>query len=214
MTEPSTDLYAVLGLPRDADQAAIRRAYRSKARRAHPDGGGSAESFALIKTAYDILSNDARRRHYDETGEFDDAPSDDTQLAEMLFAGLDIAMLKLSQYANPPKQVDWVLLIRDALRQRRREWTTLRREFERTAERSRALIGCFKVMSGKNLMEAVVERRIAKCQTEIETLNVRIKVVNQALDTLKDVTFHREEEPAALVDQQWGPLAELVRRFG
>src|SRR5580698_10305412 len=93
MTEPSTDLYAVLGLSRDADQAAIRRAYRNKARHAHPDGGGSPESFARVKTAYDTLINDARRQHYDETGEFDDAPINNAQVAEMLFAGLDLAML-------------------------------------------------------------------------------------------------------------------------
>jgi curved DNA-binding protein CbpA len=214
MTEPSMDLYAVLGLSRDADQAAIRRAYRNKARHAHPDGGGSPESFARVKTAYDTLINDARRQHYDETGEFDDAPINNAQVAEMLFAGLDLAMLNLSQYANPPKQVDWVLLIRNALRRRRREWMTLRRELEKAAERSHALVGRFRTASGDNLMETVVERRIATCQTEIGTLNVRIKVADQALEALTTVTFHADEEPRALADQQWGPLAELVRRFG
>lgn len=214
MSEPPTDLYAVLGLPRDADQAAIRRAYRNKARVAHPDGGGSPQSFALVKTAYDTLIDEARRRRYDNTGAFDDAPTDNAQLAEMLFAGLDLAMQTLSQYASPPKQTDMVLLIRNALRKRRREWMTLRRELEKTAERSRALMGRFRTASGDNLMETIVERRIATCQTEIETLNVRIKVADQALEALKNVTFQAEEEPRALVDQQWGSLAELLRRFG
>jgi predicted RNase H-like nuclease (RuvC/YqgF family) len=132
----------------------------------------------------------------------------------MLFAGLDLAMQTLSQYASPPKQTDMVLLIRNALRKRRREWMTLRRELEKTAERSRALMGRFRTASGDNLMETIVERRIATCQTEIETLNVRIKVADQALEALKNVTFQAEEEPRALVDQQWGSLAELLRRFG
>jgi curved DNA-binding protein CbpA len=40
------DLYAALGVARDADRADIRRAYRDKARSAHPDAGGSPEEFA------------------------------------------------------------------------------------------------------------------------------------------------------------------------
>ena len=51
------DLYAVLGVARDADVKTIRRAFRKKVRSAHPDGGGSVGAFNELKTAYDVLSD-------------------------------------------------------------------------------------------------------------------------------------------------------------
>lgn len=66
----TTDPYATLGVARDASQDDIRKAYRRKAQRAHPDRkGGDAERFRAIQEAYDILSDPARRSRYDETGD-------------------------------------------------------------------------------------------------------------------------------------------------
>jgi molecular chaperone DnaJ len=64
------DLYEVLGVPRDADPATIRRAYRRLARRHHPElhGGGSPEdeeAFEVISRAYAVLSDPEARRRYD-----------------------------------------------------------------------------------------------------------------------------------------------------
>jgi curved DNA-binding protein CbpA len=61
--------YALLGVRRDADQVAIRHAFRVLARRYHPDAGGgsSAEKFREIVEAYDTLSDPVRRRRYDDT---------------------------------------------------------------------------------------------------------------------------------------------------
>ena len=62
------DLYHTLGVNRDAPMAAIRRAYRQAAKKAHPDAGGSAEAFALVKQASVILLDDAKHaiRHIDD----------------------------------------------------------------------------------------------------------------------------------------------------
>jgi trans-2-enoyl-CoA reductase len=49
----------------------VRRAYRNLITRAHPDKGGDATTFARIQRAYDVLSDDAKRKSYDETGTFE-----------------------------------------------------------------------------------------------------------------------------------------------
>ena len=61
------NFYAVLGIPRDADDEAIRRAYRILVRRYHPDLGigSSAEKFRQVREAYETLSDPATRRSYD-----------------------------------------------------------------------------------------------------------------------------------------------------
>ena len=63
------DLYAILGLARDADLADIRRAYRRLARRCHPGvnpGDRDARAkFDQITEAFETLSDPERRRAYD-----------------------------------------------------------------------------------------------------------------------------------------------------
>jgi len=65
------DLYDVLGVPRTASADEIRRASRQPARRYHPDVStepDAAERFAELTQAYDILSDEERRKRYDRFG--------------------------------------------------------------------------------------------------------------------------------------------------
>lgn len=69
-----SDLYALLGLDRQASPADIKKAYRKAALAHHPDHGGDKETFQKIQAAYDVLSDPDKRGHYDATGQI---PSED-----------------------------------------------------------------------------------------------------------------------------------------
>jgi molecular chaperone DnaJ len=64
------DYYKALGVPKDASQADIKKAYRKLARELHPDknpGDAAAETrFKEVSEAYDVLSDESRRKEYDE----------------------------------------------------------------------------------------------------------------------------------------------------
>ena len=66
------DYYEILGVPRDADDKAIKAAYRKLARKYHPDvNAGSVdaeERFKEVAEAFAVLSDPARRRTYDAGG--------------------------------------------------------------------------------------------------------------------------------------------------
>ncbi|WP_448581198.1 DnaJ C-terminal domain-containing protein [Thermaurantiacus sp.] len=68
------DPYVTLGVDRNADEAAIKRAYRKLAKELHPDRNAhdprAAERFKRVTAAYDLLSDKAKRAAYDR-GEID-----------------------------------------------------------------------------------------------------------------------------------------------
>ncbi|WP_335999325.1 ferredoxin Fer [Halorientalis halophila] len=70
--------YDVLGLEPDADDAAVRDAYRQRVKEAHPDHGGSAGEFRRVKRAYERIKNgwepDGEGR---ELGSENGGPTDD-----------------------------------------------------------------------------------------------------------------------------------------
>lgn len=62
------DYYELLGVDRAATAADIRSAYRTMAKVMHPDVGGTAGTFHLLRQAYETLSDPALRADYDRTG--------------------------------------------------------------------------------------------------------------------------------------------------
>ena len=68
------DYYEVLGVPRNADEDDVRRAYRRLARQNHPDMNKSPdaeEKFKEINEAYQVLSDQEKRGQYDRFGHVD-----------------------------------------------------------------------------------------------------------------------------------------------
>ena len=67
------DYYQVLGVPKDADQAAIAKAYRKLARQLHPDARPedttAEQRFKEVGEAYAVLSKPDKRKEYDQVRE-------------------------------------------------------------------------------------------------------------------------------------------------
>lgn len=68
----SNSLYETLGISKDASSDEIKKAYRKLARQYHPDINkepGAEEKFKEINAAYEILSDETKRKQYDQYGD-------------------------------------------------------------------------------------------------------------------------------------------------
>lgn len=66
------DFYKLLGISRDATHKEVKKAYRQKSLEFHPDKNkaeGAADKFAEINRAYEVLSDEEKRKVYDAHGE-------------------------------------------------------------------------------------------------------------------------------------------------
>ena len=96
------DYYAILGVPREADADAVRKAYRKLARRHHPDVAKEPDAelrFKEVGEAYATLKDAEKRAAYDRLGahrpgeEFAPPPQWQDQFAGDAFEGMDLADL-------------------------------------------------------------------------------------------------------------------------
>lgn len=111
----TADHYNALGVPKDADAATIKRAYRRQSRKHHPDRqGGDHKAMVALNRAFETLSDPEKRARYDKTGE--DAPrvpTLDERAREILMRLFDECVERL------PDTVDVVMVMRDSLAQAR-----------------------------------------------------------------------------------------------
>ena len=88
-------LYDTLGVAKGASQDEIKKAYRKLARQYHPDrnpGDKEAEdAFKRVQGAYDVLSDDEKRKQYDRFGSANGRPGG--QNVNFDFSGFDVGDL-------------------------------------------------------------------------------------------------------------------------
>lgn len=102
--EQQPNLYDILGVPKDATQDDIRRAYRKKAFELHPDRNQddphATEKFQQLGEAYSILKDPEQRERYDRFGINGETPTEpqDIEIFEMM-----TQILGFGRSRAPPK---------------------------------------------------------------------------------------------------------------
>jgi len=81
-----TAYYDLLQVSRDVSEQDLKRAYRKRALRLHPDRGGDPEEFKCMKDAYDVLLDPKKRQIYDRYGEAAVKAMDGNVSSEMFIA--------------------------------------------------------------------------------------------------------------------------------
>lgn len=185
MTDRS--LYDELGVDKDADAGAIARAYRRRAQRAHPDKGGSTEEFHAVQLAYDVLSDEERRKRYDETGESQEPPQAQqavSVISNMVIQFVDQADLDHDDMVEAMK--------RTVAGQMQRSAGEISRLREKIKKRERALRRVRHRGQGVNILVAALKADLKGIERAIKSMERDIALGELVLKMLNDYGYEVE----------------------
>jgi curved DNA-binding protein CbpA len=191
--------YETLGVAKDADAAAIKKAWRKKASKAHTDrDGGDHSQMVAINRAYETLSDPEKRARYDSTGEDRCAPPLDTKATEIV---IQLVMQMLEQASD---HEDVIVLARCAMERSVAEIEGKRQNAERQAQkltRKRKRLTHKASRGRRNFVDDVLAQRIGQLEQQAAHMNEGLQVFSRAMEMLEDYSYKPEQAPPSQAPQ-------------
>ncbi|MGG7517606.1 DnaJ domain-containing protein [Allorhizobium undicola] len=194
----------MLGLERDADEAAIKAAYRGKAKNAHPDAGGDPEDFGRLTTSYELLKDPVRRKVYDDTG-YDPQLADVADLKGLMVLETLINDMILDEREpgsfDPVaglrrKLTDDILKARFHILELERHRTRIRKHMDRIGRRPET-----------DVLGSMLRARVQSIAEAIKTAETQIEAIERAYSMLEGYSY--ELEPPAITIAE--PVPDLPK---
>lgn len=196
------NLYEILDVPKDATEADIKKAYRKKAQISHPDKeGGDEELFKVVQKAYEILSDENKRRHYDETGE-ESKDNLNNEVIESLI-GIVLNVIQGNDVKRNNILATAITLVnrqQDTHRSKRKQ---ARLEHERLVEAARR-ITCVK--GKENILKLAIESQANRIKIAIREIDKVLAIGEEILVVIADYSYETDQpqtQAASSVYQPW-----------
>ena len=213
------DLYGALGIGMNASKEDVRKAYRRKAKAAHPDTGGSAEQFALVTLAHDTLTDEKRRRHYDETGEAGGKSPDATlnNAMELAFMTIQRLVLGILQKGGDPEEFDLVKGAIESLQANLKAMAEEVKGRERDIARAERVAKRFRAKEGKDdIFSPMWAAQIGAMKDAVRVATADKPKTEMAIALLKDADFDVKKRPESGAPPGWSSrqlgFADLINQ--
>lgn len=225
MAKKKADLYKKLGVSSGATPEEIKKAYRKKAKQSHPDRnpGSDGKEFRQIQLAYDVLSDEARRHHYDETGETE---GERVINQHTLFVSeVRDHLLSAIQTLHQNEDLDYYDLLKIVADQIKHEIIQLKEANDGIKEMRDVLAKTIKKITrkdgGENVLAHVLQDRLNKSHNAERFNSIEIAHKVDALEELKnyqyEFTERREKEVktsgSSTVSQQLAYDVKVMNEF-
>ena len=179
--------YEILGVEKTADKAEIKRAYKRKAKKAHPDAGGSSAEMAELSKAQVILLDPARREKYDRTGDADAEPDNLTAAAVNNITSAMDGLLR-----GERDIADYKLALLATFECKKAEISRAKTPIERAikrAEKVKARWKRKKKATGDDIIARVLDHQIASHKGVIAKIDGDLRVIDRCIEILDGYTY-------------------------
>lgn len=190
------DLYKLLGVRKSAKPEVIRRAFRLRAKMAHPDHNpgdeGAAEKFRDLQMAFEVLWDAERRKRYDETGEFDrHRVVDDLRLmGQVLSELLQAVIAGVVQQGGDVRSVDLVAKMREAIRYGQGELRKTKGQLEKMLAGYKAVVERLKVKGDEpNILVGAAKQMMVEAEGNLRGIAAKLEQTEKAWVHLNACSF-------------------------
>lgn len=194
------DPYEILGIGRDADDAAIRNAFRRLAKESHPDSGGDAEAFLLCQKAQDLLLDPLRRKVFDATG-YDPDLADARDIEGLMLIEKLVNDIVLDE--REPGTFDPLEKMRATLKNDIRKARFHMREMEGHGSRVGRHLTRLGRRSGADVLGHMLRARMEAIAKAVEDAGRQIKANERAIEMLEAYSYETDD---------MSPMATPARR--
>lgn len=182
--------YQELGVEKDADEGAIKRAFRRRARETHPDKGGAKEEFQRVNAAYQVVSDPKRRAQYDATGDGGTGIDDEQQRLLSIMANLVLGVVNA---VEDPNTIDVMKEVRRRIEADLATVEAAIKDAQKKGNRlERAMKRVTKKSGGENVVAAILQSEVAKMNTIVEVQKTNIATLHRLA-----YTYRVDEPPPA-----------------
>ena len=184
-------LYEVLGVEETATTEDIKKAHRKLVKEHHPDKGGDPEEFAKIQEAYEVLSDDARRKRYDETGQYDEVK--DTFHQE--FAGFVSQIIIPEIEGAAILDFDLMGIAAEVIQRNKKTGKEQIKQAEKQRDRLERSIPRFsRTDDGEDFITAMIQQRIKAFDNAIERMGKEMGILDRLQEELLKYEYQHDDE--------------------
>jgi hypothetical protein len=187
------DPYKVLKVDKTATKAEIKKAYRKKAQKTHPDKGGTDEAFAEVNWAHTLLIDDDRRAHYDNTGSDKGNQSEREQaIYQNIYA---IFQMIFAEERDKIVHVDIVTRIKIILEQSNQKHRQGLIDIAHVIGVMNILIERLDTKKGKNVLKRMLELEVLGLENKRQGVSEQIQLNEESIEVLKNYKFSPVPKP-------------------
>jgi curved DNA-binding protein CbpA len=193
------NLYDILGIDKDSDQDAIKKAFRKRSMETHPDhhGDSSRTAFEEVQMANAILSNPEKREKYDRTGDVElESPDNPFFKPIGIIHGILIQILQqMDQAGVDPVRHDMVEILQQNIQKQIDDHGTKILKMIRLAENLRRIdsrTSVSKEDEDQSIFKMSLVGQAKMVEQATQQLNDHMEVLEKAMEMVQEHEFEVE----------------------
>lgn len=186
------NLYETLGVKKTDSKEKIKKAYRKKSMKAHPDHGGNAEQFDTINKAYRVLVNEENRAKYDAGEKLENilkSAQTEEQKSMQILAQVYVNIVM----ANDPKTTNIAKQIKNHLEKAVADVEKMIKTEETKKEKFLISLKRFKTSKKENFFENIANAQIINIDKAMKQGKEAKEDIGKALKFLDDYSYNVDE---------------------
>lgn len=184
--------YEILEVPTSAKADEIKKAYRKKSKKAHPDmKGGSQEAFIQVENAYAVLANPIRRERFDKTG----STKDEMPFEKKVASEIQRLAAEAVQNGNFTER-DLIAFMKQTLGEVMRKKNMERAELAKEIKRFEDLLSRIqRIDGGENVIAIAFENQIQQSKYGQASVDEFLKLCEAMKAELENFKWRIDEKP-------------------